>query len=102
MQTQQRARHAASSKAAKIYTRRHTKKCGDEPGEAEAVRFILGDSCGPQRHRASHQRETGDRIKKPIRHTGEYGPNGAKTATQSDMGVDLGDSPGHANERGGI
>jgi hypothetical protein len=25
-------------------------------------------------------------------------PNGAQTATQSDMGADLGESPGHANE----
>jgi hypothetical protein len=30
--------------------------------------------------------------------TGEDIPNGAQTATQSDMGADLGESPGHATE----
>jgi hypothetical protein len=30
--------------------------------------------------------------------TGEDIPKSAQTATQSDMGVDLGESPGHANE----
>ena len=29
-------------------------------------------------------------------------PNSAETATQSDMGADLGESTGWANERGGI
>jgi hypothetical protein len=32
----------------------------------------------------------------------EHSPNGAETATQSDMGADLGESTGWANERGGI
>jgi hypothetical protein len=30
--------------------------------------------------------------------TGRKSPNGAQTATQSDMGADLGESPGRANE----
>jgi hypothetical protein len=30
--------------------------------------------------------------------TGENIPNGAQTATQSDMGADLGEGPGHASE----
>ena len=30
--------------------------------------------------------------------TGEDIPNGAQTATQSDMGAELGESPGHASE----
>jgi hypothetical protein len=42
-------------------------------------------------------------IKKPIitglgNLTGEDFPNGAQTATPSDMGAELGDSPGHASE----
>jgi hypothetical protein len=32
------------------------------------------------------------------RPTGEGIPNGAQTATQSDMGAGLGESPGHASE----
>jgi hypothetical protein len=30
--------------------------------------------------------------------TGEDIPNGAQTATQSDMGAELGEGPGHASE----
>jgi hypothetical protein len=43
------------------------------------------------------------RIKKPVitglgNPTDEDIPNGAQTATQSDMGAELGESPGHASE----
>jgi hypothetical protein len=38
------------------------------------------------------------RIAGPGNPTGEDIPNGAQTATQSDMGADLDESPGHASE----
>jgi hypothetical protein len=92
MQTQQRARHAA-------IVAQPLKFIQDVILKKNAV-LCWGDL---RANTAQGEPPTGDRIKKLIRHrgrhpTGGYGPNGAKTATQNDMGADLGDSPGHADE----
>jgi hypothetical protein len=49
-----------------------------------AVDIKHGQAEG-QKHRGQHP-------------TGRKSPNGAQSATQSNMGADLGESPGHANE----
>jgi hypothetical protein len=141
MQTQQRARHAASSTTAKINTSRHTKKnAGLSPRYRLRRKMLLGDICGPQWPRPSHYRTKRKTDKTEITQGGashvpradisqmanraashrswavgwvdiKHGkteartkknrlkqgtsPHGAQSATQSDMGADLGESSGH-------
>jgi hypothetical protein len=51
---------------------------------------------GSGRHKTWTYNE--DNKQGPQHPTGRKIPNGAQTATQSDMGADLGESPGQANE----
>jgi hypothetical protein len=59
-------------------------------GEHSCVASQLGG-----RHKTWTERRTKNRGQHP---TGRKSPNGAQMAIQSDLGADLGESPGHANE----
>ena len=58
MQTQRSSARATqlAAKPLKFIQDVMLKNAGMSQEQAEAVCFILGDSCGPQRPRASHQR----------------------------------------------